>query len=66
MWGGLGPRASGFGPRASEVLDLFHVDVDVDVVLDLVADAVVCLYVQAHDSDYVSVYDHVQVYVKQR
>jgi len=33
-------------------------DVDVDVVLDLVADAVVCLDargVQAHDSDYDSV-----------
>jgi len=36
--------------------------VNVDVVLDVVADAVVCLDacgVQAHDSDY----DHVHVYV---
>ena len=30
---------------------------DVYVVLDVVADAVVCLYVQAHDSDYVCVYN---------
>jgi hypothetical protein len=32
-----------------------HVDVDLDVVLDANVDAVVCLYVNAHDSvsDYV-------------
>jgi len=38
--------------------------VNVDVVLDVVADAVVCLDaggVQAHDSDYDSVWDHVHV-----
>jgi len=42
------------------------VDVAVNVVVDVVAVAVVCLdarNVQAHDSDYVSVYDHVQVHV---
>ena len=35
------------------------VDVDLDVVLDVNADVVVCLceLVQAHDSDYDSVYD---------
>jgi len=40
------------------------VDLNVDVVLDIVADAVVCLdacYVQAHDSDYDSVDVHVHV-----
>jgi len=31
--------------------------VDLYVVVDLVADVVVCLDVQAHDSDYVCVYD---------
>jgi len=39
---------------------------NVDVVLDVVADAVVCLHacgVQAHDSDYVSVHDHDHVHV---
>src|SRR5262245_7090928 len=40
------------------------VNVAVAVVLDVVADAVVCLddlFVQAHDSDSLSLYDHVQV-----
>jgi hypothetical protein len=40
-----------------------NVYLDVHVVVDLVADAVVCLDVQAHESDYVSVQDHVQVHV---
>ena len=42
-------------------------DVDMDVGLDVNVVAVVCLdepaSVQAHDSDYVCVYDHVQVHV---
>jgi hypothetical protein len=40
------------------------VDVDLDVVLDVVADPVVCMDVQAHDSDYVRVYDHDHVHVQ--
>ena len=60
---GIGRKDFGSFASTRPLLSYLHVDVDVVVVLDVVADAVVCVYVQAHDSDYVSVYDYVQVHV---